>query len=261
MDARALVPAAEIAAGIVVASLIAGTATQLVRSVRAADDHVATGIGFALTASAVDLGNVLRIAQPAGRAATAVAPAAPVASDDDSAPTLLFKLLNAYYAANISQGGVIFWASLLSMSIGFAIIIGGVIAAASSGITGIIAAIAGILSQFVAATFLVALRSTQDQATSYAQGLVALRERDVARLADERAVELGLQLLREISADANNPVNPTKAAIALGLIVKQPASVVEQAPVIEVPAKPAPASERTRAASVTFDDTPAADRR
>ncbi len=179
------------------------------------------------------------IGPPAGpQSQTDIISDAPAYGDNASQQT--FALLNHYYAANISQGTAIFWASLLSMSIGFAIIFTGIVIAtvsptAMSGMTALVTAIAGILSQFVGATFLVALRSTQSQATTYAQSLVELRMRDIRVTADATAIELGLRLLGEIeTGDGQVLADQMRARLALGLILKDGAPEI----VIPPPATP-----------------------
>lgn len=230
-------------AGIV--ALIAIVGIQLFASAHAADQHLARAMD-ALPAG---------LTQPHAGSTDAPTPA-------DTAAQQIFAQLQNYYAANIKQGTTIFWATLLAMCVGFAIIFIGIVAAGANGTTAIVAAIAGVLSQFIAATFLVALRSTQTQATTYAQTLVELRLRDVARAADARSIDLGLELLREISGDRSNPANSTKAAIAMGLIVRQPPTVIEP-PVVEAPPINGGTvlEPRARTATITFDDTAAPERR
>jgi hypothetical protein len=238
-------PLVEIVGGSGIVALIAIVGFQLLGSARAADRHLTRAM------EAPPAG----ITQPHADSTDVPAPA-------DSAAQQIFVQLQNYYAANIQQGATIFWATLLAMCIGFAIIFIGVVAAGTNGTTAIVAAIAGVLSQFVAATFLVALRSTQTQATTYAQTLVELRLRDVARAADARSIDLGLELLREISGDRTNPANSTKAAIAMGLIVRQPPTVIEP-PAVEAPpvAGGTMLEPRARATTITFDDASAPERR
>ena len=220
--------------------LIAITAAvRLLCSATAAERHISTAMAFSSSAAlrpmakfssspptpapapaaAREFAN--RTVQPASDSAAADLSTQQSGDSSDAAAQLIFAQLNEYYAANISQGNAIFWASLLSICIGFAIIFTGIVSAGGNAVTAIVAAIAGVLSQFIAATFLVVLRSTQQQATTYAQSLVELHLRDIARSTDRQGVALGLQLLNEISSDRSNPANATKALIASGLIVKQ----------------------------------------
>jgi Flp pilus assembly protein TadB len=148
----------------------------------------------------------------------------------------IVEQLNEYYAANISQGYAIFWASLLATVIGFAVILAGIDVAGTNPTTAIVAGVAGVLSQFIAATFLVALRSTQQQSTAYAQTLADLRIRELRAAADARDQSLALRLLAEISGDgAQQLANVTRATIAAGLMAR------DGAPAPAPPAPPAPA--------------------
>jgi hypothetical protein len=193
---------------------------------------------------------------------------APAPTGADEASRLTFNLLNSYYLANISQSNTIFLASLLSMSLGFTIVFVGVVLAGVHATTAIIAAIAGVLSQFIGATFLVVLRSTQSQATIYAQSLVDLRLHDVRTAADEQSVALGLELVGQIADDGDNALaNATRASIAMGLIVKGGPIAPVAPPVVppavppvtpEGPATLTPAAQvRARAETITFDETSA----
>jgi hypothetical protein len=170
-----------------------------------------------------------------------------LAAERDDSSKQIFALLNDYYAANVFQGNTIFWSTLLSMVIGFAFIVYGISKAGADNAVAIVAGVAGVLTQFIGATFLVALRSTQQQSTTYAQTLVELRVRDIRAAADLQATALGLQLLREISDDgAEALANQTRASIAAGLIVQQSTSA---------PAAPAAPT------ILDVDDAPRADRR
>jgi hypothetical protein len=238
-------------AGVCAVLLVAGivaTGTQVVRSAGKANDHLAR-------------------AAVLGAATSAKPGAAPAIIDTTSSTNdtshQVFALLNEYYAANISQGNTIFWASLLSMSIGFAIIFAGIVSAGANAATAILTTVAGVLTQFIAATFLVALRSTQQQSTTYAQNLMALRMRDVRAADDARAVALGLRLLGEIAGDgATALANTTRAALAMGLIANETtaaaAAPAPPAPVTDVSdasrAQPR-AATRSRVESLILDET------
>jgi hypothetical protein len=79
---------------------------------------------------------------------------------------------------------------------------------------------------------------------------------------DAQSVSLGLRLLEDISGDgAAALVNQTRAALAMGLIVKGPAPAETPAPVsvdIDDSRRDQPrAQTRTHAPSVTFDQTSA----
>jgi hypothetical protein len=210
-------------------------------------------------------GHLANAALPRATAATArVAGANPSSGVDDVAP--IVEQLNQYYAANISQGYAIFWASLLSMIVGFVVILAGIDAAGTNSTTAIVAGVAGVLSQFIAATFLVALRSTQQQSTVYAQTLADLRVRDLHAAAEARTIALGLQLLNEIAGDgAQDLANQTRAGLAMGLIVKDgtPAPVAPAPgavaptpaapPPVGVTVAPVPRAASVRGETVAFD--------
>jgi hypothetical protein len=249
--------------GLLAAFLLIGS--QLANSTSATKEHLANASALtpAANESTRDLPRPLGIIAPNdlfsgghSRAPVAAAPA------DDATSRQTFTLLNSYYLANISQGTTIFWASLLAMTLGFAIIVIGVVLAGVHSTTAIVAAIAGVLSQFIGATFLIVLRSTQTQATSYAQNLVDLRLHDMRASAQAQSVALGLQLVGDIAADgADVLANQTRAAIAMGLIVGSgPPASTAPAPGLPLEpdaSRPAPdAHVRTRVESITFDETP-----
>ncbi len=249
MDSAAIFTAV---AGTGILGLIVIAALRLVGSASAADQHLNTATGAGSAA-------------PASRAANLRAFADGASTTADASPQAIFEQLQQYYAANIKQGSTIFWASLMTMCIGFAIVLAGIALARTNAVSAIVAAVAGVLSQFIAATFLVVLRSTQQQATTYAQTLVELHLRDVGRATDDRSQLLGLRLLGEISADRSDPANPAKAAIAMGLIVKTaPPAAPFEPPAVTVEVPPPgrdPALDRPRTTSITFDDTGTVERR
>lgn len=226
---------------------IVGIATLIVTSARAANTHLTNA-------------TTMNQGRPASDPPRANAAALPKTDTFDAdASRQIFAQLNEYYAANVIQGNTIFWASLLSMIVGFAFITFGLANAGASSTTAIVAGVAGVFSQFIAATFLVALRSTQAQSTTYAQTLVQLRMHDIRTSADARAIALGLTLLNDLAADgADTLANHTRAAIALGLITKSGSEVFPTAQAAAGGAhqndgpRAGPAVQ-TRAESITFD--------
>jgi hypothetical protein len=241
-----------VAGSAVILALIAIGGAQAFTSARRAKDHLTSAIALAPAR-----------AQPAVATAALDAHSARTAganSDDEGASQQTFAQLTQYYAANISQGQAIFWASFTSMAVGFAIIFAGIVNAGVNSTTAIVAGVAGVLSQFIAATFLVALRSTQAQSTAFAQSLVELRLRDVRAAADARAVTLGLRLLDEISGDGDEALaNQTRAALAMGLIVREPAPAAAVVPTAVAPPERDETSRatfrtaRSRAEAVKFE--------
>jgi len=218
-------PAILIAGSALLVLLVVVSGTQVFTSSRRAKDHLANATALAPLARSA----------PAGPASVSdprrAIPGGTAAGGDDSSQQI-FAQLTQYYAANISQGQTILGASFLSMVIGFAVVFAGIVTAGVNSTTAIVAGVAGVLSQFIAATFLVALRSTQAQSTTYAQTLVELRLRDLRAADDAQSVSLGLRLLEDISGDgAAALVNQTRAALAMGLIVKGPAPAETPAPI------------------------------
>jgi hypothetical protein len=236
--------------------LVAVSGSQVLGSANRAKDHLVKAAAMTPQAPA----------SPTTGSALDVRSRAFGAPPTDDASQQIFDQLTQYYAANLSQGQAIFWASFASMVIGFAIIFAGIVTAGANSTTAIVAGVAGVLSQFIAATFLIALRSTQTQSTAYAQTLVELRLRNLRAADDARATALGLQLLSEISGDgAIALVNTTRAALAMGLIVKQttapapavppPVPVPADIDVTQRPRTEPQSTARTRAASVSLDET------
>lgn len=82
--------------------------------------------------------------------------------------------LEAYFNRNLLQITSIFWLSVVVLIIGFVIIIWGIsqsIQAPNTLASAAIAAISGIITEFVGATFLFIYRSTIEQAINYSKTL------------------------------------------------------------------------------------------
>ena len=82
--------------------------------------------------------------------------------------------LESYFNKNLSQINIIFYVSVVLMTFGFIIIILGFILASQSQSSLISAAIttgAGVITEFIGATFLLVYRSTIDQALIYTKML------------------------------------------------------------------------------------------
>jgi len=170
-----------------VAALASVISVGLLTNARQAKGHLDRAAAFALPPNAAP--------SLPPEAPAALRPRAAGSPFTDPAAQQIFGQLTQYYAANINQSFAIFWASLLAMVAGFIIIIVGIATAGANTANAIVAGTAGVLSQFIAATFLVALRSTQEQSTAYAQSLADLRSRDLRAAADAQATMLGLELL------------------------------------------------------------------
>jgi hypothetical protein len=232
-------PATAIAV-IVFGIAIGGAALLVLTSARSANGHLANATARQAAVdparSPTDLPRRLGF-----RGLTAPGEPLEPSGTDEAASQQIFTRLNEYYAANVIQGNTIFWTSLLAMLVGFAFIVFGLTKATSSATTAIVATVAGVFSQFIAATFLVALRATQQQSTTYAQTLVDLRVRDVRAAA---ALALGL-IVKDITPPAAQPSPPTSVDID-----------------VDDPKRAAQVEARTRAQSVAFDtgDTSGAQR-
>lgn len=82
--------------------------------------------------------------------------------------------LEAYFNRNLGQISYIFWLSVVVLIVGFAIIIWGISQALSSPnvvAPAVITAIAGVITEFIGATFLFIYRSTVQQAINYTKTL------------------------------------------------------------------------------------------
>jgi len=82
--------------------------------------------------------------------------------------------LEAYFSRNLSQITAIFWLSVTVMIVGFAIIVWGIsqaIQSPDSVIAASIAAGAGVITEFIGATFLFIYRSAIEQAINYSKTL------------------------------------------------------------------------------------------
>ncbi len=82
--------------------------------------------------------------------------------------------LEAYFNRNLSQITAIFYLSVVVMTVGFAVIIWGIMQAIQSPIavaSALITAIAGVITEFIGATFLFVYRSAIEQAINYSKTL------------------------------------------------------------------------------------------
>jgi nitrate reductase gamma subunit len=82
--------------------------------------------------------------------------------------------LEAYFNRNLRQISMIFWLSVFVMIVGFGIICSGIVMSTQtpqSSQAGLITAAAGVLTEFIGATFLFIYRSTIQQAIDYSRTL------------------------------------------------------------------------------------------
>jgi hypothetical protein len=113
--------------------------------------------------------------------------------------------LEAYFDRNLSQVNQVFWLAATVMSIGFAFVLGAVfmsLHAPSITPTSKVAAISGIITQIIGATFLVIYRSTMTQANEF----MAVLERI-------NTVGMATQVLDSIPDEQFELKNATRAEI------------------------------------------------
>lgn len=120
--------------------------------------------------------------------------------------------LEAYFNRNIAQIAYIFWLSVFVMMAGFAILLWGIYQAIDKpGVItpAIIASIAGIITEFIGATFLFIYRSTIQQAIGYSKTLERIN-----------SVGMAMQILDTMpeEASADNLKNSTKATLVKALV-------------------------------------------
>lgn len=129
--------------------------------------------------------------------------------------------LEEYFNLNLSQINSVFLLSVCVMIVGFAIIIWGISQAIQSPGTFVPAAIAsaaGVITEFIGATFLFIYRSTIQQAGSYSRTLERIN-----------SVGMAMQILDTIpdGAKPDDLKNKTKAAL-VELLVRQAHEAIEK---------------------------------
>jgi TRADD-N domain-containing protein len=122
--------------------------------------------------------------------------------------------LEAYFRRNLSQITSIFWLSVLVMMIGFGIIVWGISQSIQSPTTlapAVLSSLAGIITEFIGATFLFIYRSTIKQAGDYSKTLERIN-----------SIGMAMQILDTIpdGATPDDLKNKTKA-ILVEFLTKQ----------------------------------------
>lgn len=122
--------------------------------------------------------------------------------------------LESYFGRNLSQISLIFWLSVFVMIVGFGIIVWGISLALQSNesiYTATITGAAGIITEFIGATFLLVYKSTIQQANDYLKTLERIN-----------SVGMAMQILDTMPENSSNDdlKNKTKAEIA-GLLVQR----------------------------------------
>jgi hypothetical protein len=134
-------------------------------------------------------------------------------SDDQSTPKLAWDLaritLEQYFNRNLGQTRLMFYLALIVMFAGFGLVVWTImysIANAQSGPKALIGVGAGVITQFIGATFMVLYRSTIQQASSYVEILERIN-----------AVGMAVQIIQDVPKD--DPLhNKTRAEIAYLLL-------------------------------------------
>jgi nitrate reductase gamma subunit len=125
-----------------------------------------------------------------------------------------------YFDRNLSQINYIFWLSVAVMSVGFVLILYGMsrslvppadgAASTPGGVTpAVIGGTAGVITEFIGATFLWLYRSTIQQASTYTITLERIH-----------AVGMAMQILDTISAESVQLRDSTKADIVRALLAQ-----------------------------------------
>jgi hypothetical protein len=114
--------------------------------------------------------------------------------------------LESYFTRNLQQIKQIFWFSIMAMSAGFGLIIFGIMVALKNGEPGswlisTLPTASGIITEFIAATFLYIYRSTLAQAKEYAAFLERMN-----------AVGMSMQILESIDPQKGDQVAEVAAA-------------------------------------------------
>jgi hypothetical protein len=122
--------------------------------------------------------------------------------------------LEAYFNRNLSQITAIFWLSVVVMMVGFAIIVWGIAGAFQSKetiMTAAIATTAGVITEFIGATFLFVYRSTIQQGMSYSRTLERIN-----------AVGMAMQILDTMPDETKKDDLKSKTkAMLVELLVRQ----------------------------------------
>jgi len=122
--------------------------------------------------------------------------------------------LESYFNRNLFQIASIFWLSVAVMIVGFGIIIWGIshaIQSQNSIVPATIAGIAGVITEFIGATFLFIYRSTIQQALDYSRTLERIN-----------SVGMAMQILDTMpdKTESNDLKNRTKATL-VELLIRQ----------------------------------------
>jgi hypothetical protein len=122
--------------------------------------------------------------------------------------------LESYFNRNLSQINYIFWFSVVVMIVGFVTVVWGLFMAFRESavvIPGAIASAAGIITEFIGATFLFIYRSTIEQAIHYSKTLERIN-----------AVGMAMQILDTMGDEvASNDLKSKTKSTLVALLVQQ----------------------------------------
>ncbi len=115
-----------------------------------------------------------QLAKVRGEAARTIAQAQLKAAEHPEKMKFTWELaqvkLEAYFDRNLVQVNLVFWVAVFVMIVGFAFVLTGIVlsfGAPKIWTTPLVAAVSGIITQFIGATFMVIYRSTMAQANKY----------------------------------------------------------------------------------------------
>jgi hypothetical protein len=118
--------------------------------------------------------------------------------------------LEAYFDRNLIQVNLVFWVAVFVMAVGFGFVLFGVVLSLNQPkvtSTSLVAAISGIITQFIGATFMVIYRSTMAQANEFMGVLDRIN-----------SVGMAIQVLDSIPESEGQLKNATRAQIVELLI-------------------------------------------
>jgi hypothetical protein len=111
--------------------------------------------------------------------------------------------LEAYFDRNLVQVNLVFWVAVLVIAVGFGFVLAGVVLcfrAPDKIGAPLVAAISGIITQFIGATVLVIYRSTMAQANEFMTVLEGINTVDMAMQVLDRIPETDVGLKNQVRA-------------------------------------------------------------
>lgn len=120
--------------------------------------------------------------------------------------------MEAYFDRNLSQISLIFWISVIVMSIGFGFLLFAILRSINEPKVlpaSFIAAVTGMITEFIGATFMLIYRSTMKQAASY-----------MATLERINSVGMAVHILDSISGEQSTLKDSTRSEL-VKLLLKQ----------------------------------------